>query len=65
MGRVCSTNEKRNSYTILVGQPEGKRPPGRPRHTWVGSVKMVLREIRLVIWTGLIWLRIWTDGGLL
>jgi hypothetical protein len=27
MGRACSTNgEKRNTYKILVGKPEGKRP---------------------------------------
>jgi hypothetical protein len=29
MGRACSTNEeRRNSYRILVGEPEGKRPLG-------------------------------------
>jgi hypothetical protein len=28
MGRACSTNgERRNAYKILVGKPEGKRPP--------------------------------------
>jgi hypothetical protein len=32
MGRPCSTNgEKRNAYRLLVGNPEGKRPLGRPR----------------------------------
>jgi hypothetical protein len=32
MCRECSTNgEERNAYRILVGNPEGKRPPGRPR----------------------------------
>jgi hypothetical protein len=30
---------------ILVGKPEGKRPLGRARHRWVGSIKMYLREI--------------------
>jgi hypothetical protein len=30
--RACSTNgEKRNTYRILVGKPEGRRPLGRPR----------------------------------
>jgi hypothetical protein len=24
--------KKRNSYGILLGKPEGKRPLGRPRH---------------------------------
>jgi hypothetical protein len=31
MGRGCSTNEeKKNSYGIFVGKPEGKKPLGRP-----------------------------------
>jgi hypothetical protein len=46
MGRACRTNgEKRNAYRILVGKPEGKRPPGRPRRRWVSNVKMDLREV--------------------
>jgi hypothetical protein len=46
MARECSTNgEKRNAYRILVGNPEGKRPLGRPRCRWVDSIKMDLREI--------------------
>jgi hypothetical protein len=46
MGRACSTNgEKRNTYRILVGKPEGKRPLGRPRRRWMDSIKMDLREI--------------------
>jgi hypothetical protein len=41
MGRTCSTHEeeeeekddkkKKNSYRILAGKPEGKRPLGRLR----------------------------------
>jgi hypothetical protein len=27
--------EKRNTYKLLVGNPEGKRPIGRPRRRWV------------------------------
>jgi hypothetical protein len=46
MVRACSTNgEKRNAYKILVGNPEGKRPVGRPRRRWVDNIKMGLREI--------------------
>jgi hypothetical protein len=37
--------ETRNSYRILVGKPEGKRPLGRPRRRWVDNIKMDLREI--------------------
>jgi hypothetical protein len=37
--------EKRNAYRILVGNPEGKRPLGRPRRRWVDNIKLDLREI--------------------
>jgi hypothetical protein len=60
--KACSTNEeKRNAYRILVKNPEGKRSLGRPRHRWVDNIKIDLREE----WTGSIWLRIGTIGGLL
>jgi hypothetical protein len=37
--------EERNAYRILVGKPEGKKPLGRPRCTWVNNIKMDPREI--------------------
>jgi hypothetical protein len=40
-----------------MGKPEGKRPLGRPRR-WEDNIKINLREIGWVAWTGLIWLRI-------
>jgi hypothetical protein len=45
MGRACNTNAEKNSYTILMGKPEGKRPQGRPRCMWLDNIKMDLREI--------------------
>jgi hypothetical protein len=42
--------EKRHAYGILVGNPEGKRPQGRPRCRWVDNIKMDLRGIE---WYGL------------
>jgi hypothetical protein len=46
MGRACSTNgEKRNTYRILVGEAEEKRPLGRPRHRFMDNIKMNLRNI--------------------
>jgi hypothetical protein len=54
----------RNAYRILVGKPEGKRPLGRPRLKWVEIIKMDDKHDGAV-WTGLIWLRIWSSGGLL
>jgi hypothetical protein len=36
--------EKRNAYRILVGKPEGKRPPERPKRRCVNNIKIELRE---------------------
>jgi hypothetical protein len=53
VGHVARLGEKRNAYRILVGNPEGKRPLGRPRHGWVDDIKMDLREIG---WDGVNWI---------
>jgi hypothetical protein len=47
---VARIGNKMNSYRILVGKPEGRRPLGRPRRTWVDNIKMVLRDI---VWGGM------------
>jgi hypothetical protein len=39
--------EKRNVYRLLVGKPDGKRPLGRPRRSWIGNIKMDLLVIEL------------------
>jgi hypothetical protein len=57
--------ERRGAYRNLVGKPEGRRPLGRPRHRWEDNIKMDLREVGWGAWTGSIWLRIGTGGGLL
>jgi hypothetical protein len=57
--------EGRGAYRILVGRPERRRPLGRPRHRWEDNNKMDLQEVGWGAWTGLIWLRIGTGGGLL
>jgi hypothetical protein len=33
-GHVARMGEGRNTYRVLVGKPEGKRPLERPRRTW-------------------------------
>jgi hypothetical protein len=48
---------------FLVGKPEEKRLLGRPRCRWEDNIKMDLEEVDVGVWTGLIWLRIRTDGG--
>jgi hypothetical protein len=43
---------------ILVGKPEGKRPLGRPRRTWVDNIKMDLGAIG---WDGRVWIQLAQD----
>jgi hypothetical protein len=51
MGRACSVKgEKRNACSIFIGNPERKRPLGRPRRRWVDNIKIDLREMG---WYGL------------
>jgi hypothetical protein len=58
--------EERNVYRILVGKPEGKRPPERPRRMWENGLIMDLREIGSGgVWSGFTWLRRGIVGGLL
>jgi hypothetical protein len=47
--------EKRNVYKLLVRKPEGKRPLGSPRSSWVDNIKMDLIEIGCggVDWIGM------------
>jgi hypothetical protein len=49
---------------VLMGQPEGRRPHERPNHRWKDDIKMDLREVGWEAWTGSIWLKIGTGGGL-
>ena len=42
---VARVGEKRGVYRILVGKPEGKRLPGRPRRRWDVNIKMDLQDI--------------------
>jgi hypothetical protein len=36
--------EMKNAYNILVGNPEGKRPSGRPKRTWEDDIRMDLTK---------------------
>ncbi|PNF31948.1 hypothetical protein B7P43_G07946, partial [Cryptotermes secundus] len=38
--KVTWTSKERNAYKILGGKPEGKRQVGRPRRTWLDSIKI-------------------------
>jgi hypothetical protein len=39
----------------MVGNPEGKRPLGRPTRRWVDNIKMDIREIG---WDGMDWINL-------
>jgi hypothetical protein len=43
-GHVACMGENRNTYRVLVGNPEGKRQLGRSRCRWVDNIKMDLRD---------------------
>jgi hypothetical protein len=55
-GHVVRMGAKRNARRLLVGKPEGQRPLGTRRHTWVESIKMDLGEIGMggADWIGLV-----------
>jgi hypothetical protein len=44
---------KRNTYSMLVGGSERRRPLGRPRSRWVDNIRMVLGEVG---WGGIYWI---------
>ena len=41
---VCM-GERRGTYRVLVGKPEGKRPLERPRRKCKDNIKMGLQEM--------------------
>jgi hypothetical protein len=55
---VARMKAKMNAYRILVGNPERKRPLGRPRRRWMNNIKMDLREIG---WDGRNWIDLAQD----
>ena len=50
--------DRRGTYRDLVGDPEGKRPFGRPRFRWEDKINMDVQEVGWEAWNGLMWLRI-------
>ena len=69
-GHVARMGEMWVVYRALVGKPEVRRPPGRPKSRWEDNIKIDLREID---WGGIgfyvtqdrdrvLWIRWWTFG---
>ena len=61
---MARIGERRGAHRVLVGKPEGKSPHGRPMTRWEGNIKIGIQGY-FGAWTGLIWLKIVADGGLL
>jgi hypothetical protein len=44
VGHVARMGKESGVYRVLVGKPEEKRPPGRPRRRWE-DIRMDLQEV--------------------
>jgi hypothetical protein len=56
---MAHMGEGRDVYRVLVGNPEGKRPLGRPRCRCEDNIKMDLREIGI---DGVNWIELAQDS---
>ena len=54
-GHVARMGEESGVYRVLVGEPEGRRPLGRPRRRCVDNIRTDLQEVGCVYmdWIGL------------
>jgi hypothetical protein len=59
VGGTCGTHGKGEEYVmVLMGEPEGKRPLGRPRRRCEDGIRMDLREIG---WGSVDWIQLAQD----
>jgi hypothetical protein len=52
-GQVVPMGKMKNSYNILVGKPEGKRPFGRPWRRWQDNIR---KDLMKTGWQGADWM---------
>jgi len=64
-GHVARMGDRRCAYRGLVEKREWKIPLGKPSRRWETNTKMNPQEVNREVWTGLLWLRLGTGGGLL
>jgi hypothetical protein len=62
---VARMGDTKRCIDDLLGRPDGTRSLRRPRRKWEDNIKMIFKKWDGGAWTGLIWLRIGTGGGLL
>jgi hypothetical protein len=66
MGGACSTyGGEERAFRVLVRKPEEGRPLVRHRNRWKDNIEWIFEKWYGGAWTGSIWLRIGTGGGLL
>jgi hypothetical protein len=54
VGEACSMNQvQEECVKDIVGKPEGKGQLGRPKRSWVDTIRMDLAEIG---WSGVDWI---------
>jgi hypothetical protein len=61
---VSTIGKMRNTYTILIRSPEGKRGLGRTKRRSEDNIKMSIK-LDARVWTRFICFRTWSIGGLL
>ena len=44
-GHVARIGERRGVYKVLVGNPDGTRPPVGPRRRWEDNIKIDLQDV--------------------
>ena len=44
-GHVVRMRVRRDVFGVLMGNPEGKKPLGRPRYRWEDNIKMDIYEV--------------------
>jgi hypothetical protein len=64
---IARMGEMRNAYSILVGNMKGRDllEDLGIQWRWEDYIRMYFKEIGWGVWTGCIWLRIGTSGGVL
>jgi len=48
-GHVARMGERRGVYRVLVGKPEGKRHPGRPRRRWEDNINPYPANVKKMV----------------
>ena len=62
---IVPVEQSRNTFTVLVGKPEGNKTLGRLRYAWEDNIKMDLREVGYNAGDWIVLLKIGTNCGLL